>query len=171
MRIATTRSSPVCQSSSLHHSLKRLPSDCSIFALPLTNCNPLLLLSLLLNSWTLHTLRLLGRTSFQVRAALTGGEAWVTPNLQDVLLTNRKYNLMANQDLPCLIGVPVCLGLSIPLQNEISIVELVLTGSPHSRIHAARQEGVRPLPVESNCRTIRFLQRADQQAKPVAPMD
>ena len=68
--------------------------------------------------------------------------------------------------------MPICLVLPIPLQDESAIVvQLLLCRPPHSRLHAARQESVRPLPVESNCRTFRLLQRADQQAQPVAPMD
>ena len=63
------------------------------------------------------------------------------------------------------------LGLALPVQNESAIVELLLHRAPHSRLHATRQESVRPLPVESNCWTIRTLQRADQQAQPVAPME
>ena len=89
VRIATTRSSLVCHSSSLHQSLNRPPSKCLCSTLLLTNCKPLLLL--LLNSWTRHTLSWLGRTSFQVRAALTGGAAWVSPYLQPTQNSTNSY--------------------------------------------------------------------------------
>ena len=80
-------------------------------------------------------------------------------------------NVILQRKRPCLIGVSICLGLVIPLQNESAVVQLLLCGPPHSCLHAAWQESVRPLPVESNCRTIWTLQGADQQAQPLAPMD
>ena len=89
MRIATTSSSLLCHNSSLHQSLKRLLSEYSTFTSLSINCKPLLLLLLLLlNSWTLHTLRLVGKISFQVRAAWIGGEACVAPNLKHLVSSN-----------------------------------------------------------------------------------
>ena len=90
MRIATTSSSLLCHNSSLHQSLKRLLIEYSTFTSLSINCKPLLLLfwSLLLNSWTLYTLRLVGKISFQVRAAWIGGEACVAPNLKHLVSSN-----------------------------------------------------------------------------------